>query len=191
MTQEKRSIRRRRSLPYHDVIGQGAILWFSDSPEGHFRLPLASTSDRPAGPRGTGTRNSPAWRNTLVRYGPDRVATPRAREYRQHEEHEMKKGRHPAYGAIVTITGQGQAISGGTLIGCAMRQGSPLTYAYVFQGAAYPVTGSPETNWSVTVSGSGYSFPGSEQGKSWTRETIEVAVLPITINGIESGHSPG
>jgi hypothetical protein len=41
------------------------------------------------------------------------------------------------------------------------------------------------------VSGSGYSFPGAEQGKSWTTETIEVAVLPITINGIESGHSPG
>jgi hypothetical protein len=104
----------------------------------------------------------------------------------------MKKGNYPAYGARVTITGEGAAISGGALIGCATPQNpSALSYAYVFQGTPYAVTGTPETNWSVNVGGTTYNFPASDRGNTWTAETMEVAVLPITINGIESGHSPG
>jgi hypothetical protein len=104
----------------------------------------------------------------------------------------MKKGNYPAYGAKVTITGEGSVISGGALIGCANPQNPPaLAYAYVFQGTPYAVTGTPETNWSVTVGGTTYTFPASDKGQSWVAEKMEVAVLPIAISGIESGHSPG
>lgn len=102
----------------------------------------------------------------------------------------MKQGNHPAQGAIVTITGEGRAISGGTLIGCASpKNPSTFAYGYVLQGVPYAVTGTPETNWSVTINGVGYSFPAGDP--SWTTEPLEVAVLPITINGVESGESPG
>jgi len=104
----------------------------------------------------------------------------------------MKAGKYPAYAAMVTTTGQARQISGGALIGCASRQNaSVLAYGYVLQGQAYPVTGSPQTTWSVTISGNHYSFAASEEGKSWTAETMEVAVLPITINGTQSVESPG
>jgi hypothetical protein len=92
----------------------------------------------------------------------------------------------------VTITGEGRAISGGALIGCAARQNSsPLTYGYLFQGRVYPVSGTPETTWSVTVDGATYSFSAADEGKTWTAETMEVSVQSITINGAQSGHSPG
>ena len=103
----------------------------------------------------------------------------------------MKQGEYPAYAAIVTTTGKGRPISGGALIGCANRQNaSVLAYGYVLQGQAYPVTGSPETTWSVTVNGDNYSFVAGDD-KSWTAQTMEVAVLAITINGVQCEESPG
>lgn len=102
------------------------------------------------------------------------------------------QGKEPPYGAIITITGHGRSISGGALIGYPTRQDpTSLSYGYVFQGQAYPVTGTPQTTWSVTVNGNQYSFPASDEGKSWTAVTMEVAVLDITINGTQNAESPG
>ena len=181
MTQQKRNTKRRRPRHHQDVFGPGALLWFSDAPEGHFRLPSSSgtVSESPSG-------------KSLVRYGPDRAATPRALENRHHEELPVKQDSTAAYAAIVTITGQGHQISGGALIGCPAHVGNPtLAYVYVVQGQSYPVTGTPQTTWSVTVNGVTYSFPASDEGKSWTAQTMEVAVLTITNNGTRSEESPG
>jgi hypothetical protein len=52
MTQQKRAIKRRRTLPYHDVIGPDAILWFSECGEGHFRVP-GRPGEREGGSRGS------------------------------------------------------------------------------------------------------------------------------------------
>src|SRR5690242_2033954 len=116
MAQLKRAMKRRRSLTYNDVVGPCDIFWFADCPEGHFRMPPVPRSERPGAPCRSGTKYGSMLRNTLVRYGPDRVATPSAPEDRHHEEHEMKQGNDPAYGARVTILGASSGISGGALI---------------------------------------------------------------------------
>lgn len=104
----------------------------------------------------------------------------------------MTQGRRRVYGARVKMTGEGAAISGGALIGCATAQDpSVLAYAYIFQGASYLVTGTPDADWSVTVDNVDYAFPASERGQSWTADEMDVAVVPITISGVEAGESPG
>lgn len=104
----------------------------------------------------------------------------------------MKQGKQQPYGAQVTITGHGHQISGGALIGCATAPDpAPLAYAYVLQGRSYPVIGTPRTTWTVTVNGTKYSFPASDEGKTWTADTMEVAVLSINIRGTQSAESPG
>jgi hypothetical protein len=174
------------------VFGPGALLWFSDCPEGHFRVPLTWMSDRWSGPQGTGTANDPPPRRSLVRYGPERAAPPRAPENRHHKEHEMDQGKIPVYGATITTAGDGSQISGGALVGHATRRDpSNFTFAYLVQGQVYPVTGTPETTWSVTVNGVEYSFSAADEGKTWTAEKMDVATLRITISGKQSDQSPG
>jgi hypothetical protein len=49
MTQQKRDVKRRQSLPYYDVFSPGALLWFSECPEGYFRVAPVPTSERQSG----------------------------------------------------------------------------------------------------------------------------------------------
>jgi hypothetical protein len=94
----------------------------------------------------------------------------------------------------VKITGPESEISGGALIGCEVQKTNNLpvfVYGYVFQGQAYPVTGTPAAGWSVTIGGKSYLFAAADEGKTWTAETMTVAVLGIAINGSKCDESPG
>jgi len=49
MAQQKRDIRRSRSVHNSEVFSPGAILWFSECPDAYFRVAPVPASDRQTG----------------------------------------------------------------------------------------------------------------------------------------------